>query len=78
MQQAQSQSQSQSQAEDRIRWEAYDPGDYYCELLGRKGQSADDVAAIRDRIGRMSLAELPRRAELAERELFTLGITVTG
>jgi len=77
MQQAQSQTQMQSQAQDQIRWDAYDPGDFYCEMLGGKGRPADGVATVRERIGRMSLAELQRRAELAERELFNLGITFT-
>ena len=77
MQQAQSQSQMRSQAQDQIRWEAYDPGDFYCEMLGSKARPADGVGRIRERIGGMSLAELQRRAELAERELFNLGITFT-
>ena len=77
MQQAQSQTQMQSPAEDRIRWDSYDPGDFYCEMLGRAGHAAEGAAAVRERLGQMSLAELQRRAELAERELFNLGITFT-
>jgi uncharacterized circularly permuted ATP-grasp superfamily protein len=73
----QAQSQRQAQTEDLIRWEAYDPGDFYCEMVGRGGQAPDGVAAIRERIARMSLADLQRRAEQAERELFNLGITFT-
>jgi uncharacterized circularly permuted ATP-grasp superfamily protein len=77
MQQAQSQTQMQSQARDQIRWDAYDPGEFYCEMLGREGRPADGLATVRERIGRLSLAEIQRRAELAERELFNLGITFT-
>jgi uncharacterized circularly permuted ATP-grasp superfamily protein len=78
MQQAQSQTRMQALAEDLIRWEAYDSGGFYCEMRGLAGQPPPDgVAAICERLGRMSLAELQRRAEQAERELFNLGITFT-
>ena len=63
--------------QDQVRWEAYDPAGYYCEMLGRDRGAEPGIALIRDRIGRMSMAELRRRAELAERELFNLGITFT-
>jgi uncharacterized circularly permuted ATP-grasp superfamily protein len=66
-----------TQSQDRVRWEAYDPDGYYCEMLGRDRGAEAGMALIRDRIGRMSMAELRRRAELAERELFNLGITFT-
>ena len=47
-------------------------------MLGARAQAPEAaLAAIRERLGRMSLAELQRRAELAERELFNLGITFT-
>ncbi len=67
----------QTQTQDRVRWEAYDPDGYYCEMLGRDRRAEAGIALIRERIGRMSMAELQRRAELAERELFNLGITFT-
>ena len=69
--------QIQTQMQDQVRWEAYDPAGYYCEMLGRDRGAEPGIALIRDRIGRMSMAELRRRAELAERELFNLGITFT-
>jgi uncharacterized circularly permuted ATP-grasp superfamily protein len=69
--------QAQTQTQDLVRWDAYDSDGYYCEMLGRDRGAAAAVALIRERIGRMSMAELRRRAELAERELFSLGITFT-
>jgi uncharacterized circularly permuted ATP-grasp superfamily protein len=69
--------QAQTQSQDLVRWEAYDPDGYYCEMLGRDRGADAGIALIRERIGRMSMAELRRRAELAERELFNLGITFT-
>lgn len=70
------QSQTQSQSLETIRWDAYDPDGYYCEMLGR-GQGNDGAAVVRERIGRMTLRELRRRAQAAERELYNLGITFT-
>jgi len=67
----------QTQTQGQVGWEAYDPAGYYCEMLGRDRGSEAALAAIRDRLGRISMAELRRRAELAERELFNLGITFT-
>jgi uncharacterized circularly permuted ATP-grasp superfamily protein len=69
------QQQTQSQSQDQVRWDAYDPDGYYCEMQGRASEAG--IALIRERIGHMSMAELRRRAELAERELFNLGITFT-
>ena len=67
----------QTQTQGQLGWEAYDPAGYYCELLGRERGSEAALAAIQDRLARISMAELRRRAELAERELFNLGITFT-
>ncbi|HSA82656.1 MAG TPA: circularly permuted type 2 ATP-grasp protein [Geminicoccaceae bacterium] len=67
----------QTQTQGQLGWEAYDPAGYYCELLGLGRGSEATLAAIRDRLGRISMAELRRRAEAAERELFNLGITFT-
>ncbi len=69
--------QTQSQMQDQVRWQAYDPDGYYCEMQGGSRAADASIALVRDRIGRMSMAELRRRAELAERELFNLGITFT-
>jgi uncharacterized circularly permuted ATP-grasp superfamily protein len=65
------------QSQEQIRWEVYDPGGYYCEMLGGERASEAGIALIRERIGGLSMGELRRRAELAERELYNLGITFT-
>jgi len=57
--------------------EHYDPGGFYCEVFGGPTHPADHTRAVRDRLDRMSLAELRRRAQAAERELFNLGVTFT-
>ena len=58
-------------------WSSYDPGGFYCELLGRGAAAPPHTATIRERIAGMPLAELRARARAAERELFNLGITFT-
>jgi uncharacterized circularly permuted ATP-grasp superfamily protein len=57
--------------------EGYDPGGFYCELLGGATRAAQHAQTVRARIDGMSLAELRRRAQAAERELFNLGVTFT-
>ena len=53
----------------------YDPGEFYCEMFGRRGLG--HTRHIRDRLERLDFAALRRRAQAAERELFDLGITFT-
>ena len=53
----------------------YDPGEYFCEMFGRRGLS--HTREIRKRLDRLDPAMLRRRAHDAERELFNLGITFT-
>lgn len=60
-----------------IRWDAYDPAGYYCEMLGPRAEPIAATDLIRDRIASMSLDQLHERAQAAERELFNLGITFT-
>ncbi|WP_207478983.1 circularly permuted type 2 ATP-grasp protein [Arenibaculum pallidiluteum] len=55
--------------------EGYDPGGFYCELLGLPEHPAEHAAEIRARLGTLDFAELRRRAKEAERELYNLGIT---
>ena len=50
----------------------YNPNGFYCDLT-----RCDDAAEIRARLARLSIAELKRRAEHAEAELYNLGITFT-
>jgi len=55
----------------------YNHGEYWCEIMGGQGEAAPHAADVRDRLGTLSLTELMRRAEIAERELYNLGITFT-
>jgi len=55
----------------------YDPGQYYCELLGIPERRNRHLTALWHRLQQLELAQLRERAEDAERELFTLGITFT-
>ncbi len=50
----------------------YDPGEFYCEMLG-----CPATAEIRDRLGRMPIGEFKRRAAGVEQALYNLGITFT-
>ncbi len=50
----------------------YDPNGFYCDLT-----RCEDAAQIRARLAHLSIAELKRRAEHAEAELYNLGITFT-
>jgi uncharacterized circularly permuted ATP-grasp superfamily protein len=55
----------------------YDPGGFYCEMFGDRKHPAGHTRVVRDRLDELSLAELRRRAQAAERELFNLGVTFT-
>jgi len=52
--------------------DTYDPGGFYCEMLG-----CPATAKIRDRLARMPTAEFKRRAAGVEQALYNLGITFT-
>src|SRR5262245_9651435 len=56
---------------------AYDSGGHYCELFGCAGQPAAHTEPVRERLRRIPLEALRRRAREAENELFNLGITFT-
>ena len=56
--------------------EGYDSS-FFCELMNGLEPGNPDLALIRDRLSRMDLAELGRRAAAAEAELYNLGITFT-
>ena len=49
----------------------------FCELMNGLEPDNPDLALIRERLSRMDLAELGRRAATAEAELYNLGITFT-
>jgi uncharacterized circularly permuted ATP-grasp superfamily protein len=55
----------------------YDSGGHYCELFGCAGQPAAHTEPVRERLRRIPLEDLRRRAREAENELFNLGITFT-
>jgi uncharacterized circularly permuted ATP-grasp superfamily protein len=56
--------------------DAYDKRDFFCEM--QDGALRDPrVATILDRLSRMAPEELRRRADIAETELYNLGITFT-
>jgi len=55
----------------------YDPGPFYCELIGLKESKNHHLAALWHHLQQLELTKLRERAEDAERELFTLGITFT-
>ena len=57
--------------------EDYDADGYYCEIFGAAMQPALHTRTVRERIDALSLAELRRRAQAAERELYNLGVTFT-
>lgn len=56
---------------------AYDRQNHWCEMFGGDGAPAEHAAMVRTRLGSLTLSDLVRRAEIAERELYNLGITFT-
>ena len=56
---------------------AYASSPFFCEYLQNDAEADPAVAAIKNRFARFGLAELKRRAALAQAELFNLGITFT-
>ncbi len=57
---------------DRSILDGYDPGGFYCEMLGSSAS-----AAVRERLSRLSIEALKERAAAANAELYNLGITFT-
>jgi uncharacterized circularly permuted ATP-grasp superfamily protein len=55
----------------------YDAGGYYCEVFGRPDAPALHTLPLRERLGRIPIDELRRRARNAENELYNLGVTFT-
>lgn len=69
------QQQGQSQAQG---FSDYDPGGYFCEMLGKPGgPDAVHTTQIVERLKELNISELMKRHGEAERELFNLGITFT-
>jgi uncharacterized circularly permuted ATP-grasp superfamily protein len=57
--------------------DGYDPGPFFCELLGKERQPDARVAQLWHMLETCDLGELRQRAADAEQELFKLGITFT-
>ena len=57
-------------------FDQYDSGGYYCELTARDNDGGA-AALVRSRLSAIGLDALRARAQLAERDLFNLGITFT-
>ena len=55
----------------------YDPGPFYCEMLGQSGSGSVPIERLIERIDHLKLKTLQSRAKTIERELFNLGITFT-
>ncbi len=65
-------------ASDPSSWPSgYDAGGYYCEVFGRTDAPAHHTLPLRERLSRIPVDELRRRARNAENELFNLGVTFT-
>jgi uncharacterized circularly permuted ATP-grasp superfamily protein len=58
-------------------FENYDPAGFFCEMFGNGSASAGHTREIRERLQRMRMSTLHRRAQATDRELFNLGITFT-
>ena len=58
-------------------FDRYNPEPYYCELLGKATQPAKELVGVWQRLQKLDVPTLMRRAADAEQELFKLGITFT-
>ena len=58
-------------------FDRYGPSPYYCELLGAESQPHKDLVGVWQRLQKLDVETLLRRATDAEHELFDLGITFT-
>ena len=58
-------------------FDGYDPKPFFCELLGADIQPGKPLIGVWQRLQKLDVATLLRRAADAERELFNLGITFT-
>ncbi len=58
-----------------MRWEDYDPGDFYDELFLAAGQPRAEARVLVERLGALPQAELQRRQQIARDLLVRLGVT---
>jgi uncharacterized circularly permuted ATP-grasp superfamily protein len=56
---------------------SYDRGGFFCEMFGSETHPAQHTTLIRERMQRMKISTLRRRAQSSDRELYNLGITFT-
>ena len=60
---------------DRVKFENYDPGQFYDELFQAPGQPRPDAIPLIDRIEALPTEEVQRRHRAAQVALFKLGVT---
>jgi uncharacterized circularly permuted ATP-grasp superfamily protein len=58
-----------------VKFDDYDPGDFYDELFVALGQPRSDAVTLVNRINSLSLDELQRRQAAAQIALFKMGVT---
>lgn len=58
-----------------MRFDSYEPGDFYDELFAAKGQPRPQAELLIERIHSLSLQELQQRQQAAQNALFKLGVT---
>jgi uncharacterized circularly permuted ATP-grasp superfamily protein len=58
-----------------VKFDQYDPGDFYDELFLAKGQPRPEAALLMERINSLSLEDLQQRQQAAQNALFKLGVT---
>ncbi|MCT7952424.1 circularly permuted type 2 ATP-grasp protein [Ancylothrix sp. C2] len=58
-----------------MRFETYDPGDFYDELFIAKGKPRPEILPLIERINSLPEGELKRRQQAAQIALFKLGVT---
>lgn len=58
-----------------MKFDNYDPGDFYDELFAAKGEPRPDAIPLIDRINSFPLEEIKRRQQAAQIALFKMGVT---
>ncbi|WP_416673133.1 circularly permuted type 2 ATP-grasp protein [Egbenema bharatensis] len=58
-----------------MRFDQYDPEDFYDELFLTQGQPRPEAALLTERISSLSIKELHQRQQAAQNALFKLGVT---
>lgn len=58
-----------------MKFDAYDPGDFYDELFLAQGQPRPEAALLFERLNSLSTEALQQRQQVAQNALFKLGIT---